>query len=365
MMKIPNRKVEFLGLDDLVFDPQNPRLPEKLKHSSEDEVINYMLEDANLLELMTSIAEQGFFDGEPLLVVPSLNIKGKFEVVEGNRRLTAVKVLNKDNWDGFRKKAVNDIIQNAKVKPPSLLPVLKYENKGEIMEYLGYRHITGVKEWDSIAKARYMRYLFDQLDQIQHSERYKEIARIIGSKPNYVARIIAGLGVFDVIKDNEFFGIKGIDEDGSNFSLLTTAMSYREITRFIGLESNQEFDAASLKSDHLKSLTEWIYKETEGKTRIGESRNLSKLAKIVASPRAMTAFASQGRSIDEAILLTDEPKNVFSKSLNSSLSYLASASGIMHLFEDSEKDFISTLNEIRTMSISIRTVMQARIDEAE
>src|SRR5256886_5857908 len=51
----------------------------------------WMLDNANIIELMNSIGEQGFFVGEPLVVIPSKTITGKYEVVEGNRRLTAVR----------------------------------------------------------------------------------------------------------------------------------------------------------------------------------------------------------------------------------------------------------------------------------
>ena len=45
-----------------------------------------MLDNANIIELMNSIGEQGFFTSEPIEVINS-KTKGKYEVVEGNRRL--------------------------------------------------------------------------------------------------------------------------------------------------------------------------------------------------------------------------------------------------------------------------------------
>ncbi len=42
---------------------------------------------------MLSIGQQGYFPGEPLLAVKS---NGNYIVVEGNRRLAAVKLLNGD-----------------------------------------------------------------------------------------------------------------------------------------------------------------------------------------------------------------------------------------------------------------------------
>ena len=87
-------KIDFLNIEDLIYDPKNPRLPSSLvKGDNEKDVINWMLSDAAILELMGSIGEKGFFPAEPLLVVKSAEKEGKYIVVEGNRRLTAAKLL--------------------------------------------------------------------------------------------------------------------------------------------------------------------------------------------------------------------------------------------------------------------------------
>src|ERR1700730_12102676 len=89
-----NKSIQYLPIDDLLFDPKNPRFPFTLDGDNEEEVMEWMLKDATIVELMGSIGVKGYFPGEPLLVVPSKK-SDKFYVVEGNRRLCAVKLLNK------------------------------------------------------------------------------------------------------------------------------------------------------------------------------------------------------------------------------------------------------------------------------
>ncbi|TAF77594.1 MAG: hypothetical protein EAZ53_02410 [Bacteroidetes bacterium] len=84
-----NKFIKVL-VSDLNLDPENPRLPERLKYAPEKEVLNWMLSDATLVDLMASIAENGFFSGEPILIVEE---NGKHVVVEGNRRLASIKLL--------------------------------------------------------------------------------------------------------------------------------------------------------------------------------------------------------------------------------------------------------------------------------
>jgi len=78
-----------LSISELFLDPENPRLPNSLRNSSETEIIDFLLTEHSLIELMLAIGQNGYFQGEQILVVQSNN---GYKVVEGNRRLAAVKL---------------------------------------------------------------------------------------------------------------------------------------------------------------------------------------------------------------------------------------------------------------------------------
>ena len=61
----------LVNVSNLHFDPLNPRLPSTRSSSSDKEVLSYMLDKGTVVDLMLSIAENGFYPQEPLLVVPS------------------------------------------------------------------------------------------------------------------------------------------------------------------------------------------------------------------------------------------------------------------------------------------------------
>src|SRR4051812_36555816 len=84
---------DYIPLDRLRFDPENPRFPTSLDGHDRAAVLTFMIQDANLLELMASIAGQGFFPGEPLLVSANEEDPGTWLVIEGNRRLAACMLL--------------------------------------------------------------------------------------------------------------------------------------------------------------------------------------------------------------------------------------------------------------------------------
>src|SRR5690349_14610294 len=93
---------------DLHFDHANPRLAEYgiTSKTPEDEILTTLWQVMDVAELVQSIAASGFFNHEPLMVVREKNNDRVMEdvVVEGNRRLAAVKVLlnhdlaKKNNW---------------------------------------------------------------------------------------------------------------------------------------------------------------------------------------------------------------------------------------------------------------------------
>jgi hypothetical protein len=88
---------------ELHFDRHNPRMAEFGIEAAtpEKEILTTLWDLMDVLELVQSITASGFFPHEALIVAEE---KGKKIVIEGNRRLAAVKVLlnpalAKDNAD--------------------------------------------------------------------------------------------------------------------------------------------------------------------------------------------------------------------------------------------------------------------------
>src|SRR5438874_11871653 len=93
LLKPPLERAEPFDPDDLELDRQNPRFggdDVAAGRAGEAKIIKRLIESADLKELIESVAANGYLDLEPLFVVVE---KGKNVVVEGNRRLAAVKLL--------------------------------------------------------------------------------------------------------------------------------------------------------------------------------------------------------------------------------------------------------------------------------
>ncbi|ETX42916.1 TPA: ParB N-terminal domain-containing protein [Serratia liquefaciens] len=312
--------IQYIETGKLEFDPENPRFYRLNDRAGSDAaVVEEMLDDESVQDLMLSIGEQDYFPGEPLLVVK----KGKnYVVVEGNRRLAAVKLLNGDLTPPKKKEKSVQLILEEAVHKPEKLPCLVYKNREDVLRYIGYRHITGVKEWDALSKAKYLKELSDTFYKgSSHSILFKSLAKEIGSKPYYVGLLLTSLNLYEQASDNDFFDLP-MDEKDVDFSYITTALGYKNITDWLGLEDRNDLDAKNLHIDNLNKLFAWFFvRDQHGETIIGESRKIQKLNKIVASEAAVDNLI-KSKNIEEAFLYTNGQEEALEEALNAAESSL-------------------------------------------
>ncbi|MDX1251872.1 MAG: hypothetical protein IDH49_06415 [Gammaproteobacteria bacterium] len=301
------QKIQFISTSELHFDPENPRFYRLNDPTSVDAVIEEMFDDEGVQELMLSIGQKGYFEGEPLLI--SADENGKRIVVEGNRRLAATKLLNGEITPPKRRSTSVKLIRDeAQHIPPTELPCIAYPTRREVLRYLGYRHITGIKQWDSLSKARYLAQLRDEFyPDLEKPNQLKALSNDIGSKPEYVGKLLTALSLYQRAEDKKFFDLPIRAED-IEFSYLTTALNRKPIWVWLGLESPTDIEMPNLKADNLKSAFAWMFaKDQQGRTILGESRNLKELACIVESGDAIQVLKDTGR-LSEAFLYTDGPQ---------------------------------------------------------
>ena len=260
---------------------------------------------------MQAIAQNGFFEGEPVVAVYE---DGRYIVVEGNRRLTAVRLLKNPRIISSPSSRIIAIFNEAKFRPNEI-PVIIRKTRQEVLPYLGFRHITGVKQWEPLAKARYIEQIFNNVDRRLSAEnRYAIVAKTIGSRKDHIHRNLDALAVYRLLKDKDFFGIPDLSEKNIRFAVLSTAIADEKIGGYLGVSSYDEdgnsiashpiLNSKTLIVDHVRDLAEWLYKANEkGETRVGESRNLRQLSTVIGTPKALEAFKG-GSTLSYAYRMT-------------------------------------------------------------
>ncbi len=316
--------IEFIALEKLQLDDKNPRLPSLYEGASEDKIIQWMLSDASIIELMLAIGQNDFFIGEALLVVKNGD---DYTVVEGNRRLTSLKLLTNPNLAATHEQKIKQVLEETKERPKSI-PCIVFPNRESIMKYLGYRHITGIKQWGMFAKAKHLNSLLPTLETTRLKEQSKELAKIIGSRSDYVKRMLVGYQIYTIIEDNGFYQIPKLDANTFYFNYIADSLKYEHIKQFISvnLESDEPLNAINLEK--LNALMHWFFeKNDQNKSRVlGDSDGLTKLNKVLSSPEVTEKFIG-GMPLSDAIGLIEIDSGTFTQGLDKALKELRNANG--------------------------------------
>lgn len=349
---------------DLQFDPENPRFYRLNDASSVDAVVEEMLDDESVQDLMLSIGSKGYFPGEPLLVTKGDD--GTFVVIEGNRRLAATKLLNGQLQPPARRTSlVTQLRDGAVVTPPIDLPCLIYPDRKDVLRYLGYRHITGVKQWDSLSKAKYLLQLKEAFhSHLDKPAQLKALADDIGSRSDYVAQLLTALQLYTTASETKppFFGLP-VRPDDVEFSYVTTALNYRNIVDWLGLESKGDYEMPQLKADELKKAFGWMFaKDQLGRTVLGESRRLSMLAEVVRSPTAV-AKLEQTANLDEAYLYTEGPQAALTAALEQALERIRVVWEMIGSSQGFQKDQLQLSEQLAERARDVRNIIRSKLED--
>ena len=287
--QIRNRSLQYLHPD-----PRNPRLPERLAGVTDDlELLVFISQHYDVLNLADSIATFGYFPSEPLVVVAadgSTDIEredAELIVVEGNRRLAALKGLldegvrnhlrPPDRWDGLAARAAETGLTDS-------IPVIGATEWASAAPLIGFRHISGVEAWDSFNRARFIARLVDEEEQ-----EFDRVASLVGVEPGDVRMMYRNFRIVEQARTELDISTTEAQE---LFGIFTAALNRRALREFIGAPSTGAVEAGARpvppdRADELQELLSWIYGSHEEDPVIDESRNLMALARAVSSEPAL------------------------------------------------------------------------------
>lgn len=150
-MTIETKRVDT---QKLLFDPNNPRLPEELK-DDQKQIFRFLVDDIGVEDVVNSMAASGVIEADPMIVRPVEGTKSYY-VIEGNRRLAALKLLNGEKiGDGKPESVAPPVVPEIAQTFKSVSVQLGWEGK-KLDAYLGYKHVTAAREWAPEAKAKFV-----------------------------------------------------------------------------------------------------------------------------------------------------------------------------------------------------------------
>ena len=149
----PTRRLPVASLH---LDAKNPRLGRETHSRAPREIIQFLFENDKALDVADSISLRGFFPNEPLLAVKE---KGQYVIVEGNRRLAALKALREPGLlDGKLQRKVERLSRRIKdLQTISQVPVTVAPDRRATDQQIAARHIgTPVLAWQAENRASFI-----------------------------------------------------------------------------------------------------------------------------------------------------------------------------------------------------------------
>ena len=153
-------------IDDLILDLGNPRFDglESQREALEKILVN---QGKKLVNLAEDIATQGLSPAHRMIAIKSKGLKGKFTVMDGNRRLTALKILSNpavldpmSDVGDVTKRQLRNIAARFERTTVEPIDVHVCESDQEARHWIEAIHTgendgRGVVDWDGIATARF------------------------------------------------------------------------------------------------------------------------------------------------------------------------------------------------------------------
>lgn len=285
-----------LSITDLLLDVENPRFGLKSKVESQEDVVIKLEMAFDIISIAESISRNGFFANEPLIVIKAKE-KNKYTVIEGNRRFAALlgltnesirkKLYQAENFEELASKSVF----NLKSKVPCTL----VDTRDKIASILGFRHISGILEWQPYAQAVFIAKLIDE-----EGRSFEEVAKDVGKSKNEIAGMYRNQAIAKQAAD---VGMNTIGLEKS-FSALTVAMSSPGIRAFIAAPLGSAVTPGirpipEVNYGELKELLSYLFGDDLKPPVISDTREINRLGKIIQNPIGLETLRKT-RSTSEA-----------------------------------------------------------------
>lgn len=348
-------EIAYASPADLHFDPRNPRLP-KSQTPSEPDAIAALVDEADVNELVQSIAHSGWLDFEPLIVWRDGNL-----VLEGNRRLAALRIIADPALQRhFGIKLPGDLHENAK---PDEVRVMWVDTRNDARDFIGFKHVNGPHKWDSLAKAR---FAWEWLQE-DSTLTLDDVASRLGDGHNTVARLVNGYVVLEQARD------LGFDEEQRTaprfaFSHLYTILARPNARDWLGIARpiNDLLEKDPVQPTHRDSLLQlmaWLYGQGDQRSVIkSQNPNLNELTAVLGNRTATAMLVSEG-DLGQAYAQVEDRGRRFSEllfALQGAAREVAAALGDYEV----DKDLQSIAEGVhRTVRSIVASMATARDDE--
>lgn len=356
----PNGGYQRVDIEDLLLDVKNPRLAELgiTSSATQFDLVKSLWDEMAVEEVAMSIAYSGYFDHEPLFVEPMS--KGKYVVIEGNRRFAAVKLLVDGSLRQKVKATKLPAVSKERAESLQTLPVIVTTRK-DSWRYLGFKHVNGPATWGSYAKAQYIAHVHND-----YKIPLNDIAQQIGDYNSTVLRWYRGLMIVEQAEEAKVFKRSDIARNKFYFNFIYTGMDYPGISTFLGLRGKGTTDRKPVpanKTRNLGDLMLWLYgRESSDTDSLIRSQNpdLKTLDTILLTDAGVKALRD-GLPLSVAHDIGQGDERIFRKALQDAKQALQKAHGTLTTgYTSTEEDVLSLATDVDSLAHALVDAMEAK-----
>ncbi|MGH8953446.1 MAG: hypothetical protein ACRDVF_00390 [Microbacterium sp.] len=343
-------------LKALRLDPENPRIPEGMRGESTADLATLLEMGFEAYSVAQSIAELGYFQAEPLIVIPHPNDADVWVVTEGNRRLTALLGLaDSAVREGFTEPDKwNALAAKRSIQMEMSIPVVVHKSRDTTHAEIARVHVVGKLAWRPFMQARYI------AARVAEGRTLQEVADLIGISKSKVADLYRDQAV---LEQAERLGLETAQVE-SAFSVLTVALSSTKVREHVGapLGSRLVLDQDPIPPDKTDALTEvlrWIFGDEDHEPVISDSRQMSQFGNVISSDVGIAALRS-GETLEEAKQKVSaaglDPLEALKRKLSAAKNALAAASSDVSEYS-SDVEVLGLIGDIESAVEGIRSTI--------
>jgi ParB-like chromosome segregation protein Spo0J len=290
-----------LPIDRLLLDPNNYRFQDEQNYVTAD--LNRFHEETvqdrafrrirneGLLELKNSILTNGFLAVERLVVRRYAAKDDHYVVVEGNRRLAALRWICNDYEAGV---PVPDHV----IEVTKAVPVLVLESDDDESAYLsimGVRHVGGIRQWGGYQRAKLVTELKDR-----HSLDGNDIAGRLGMSTQEVNRRYRAFKALQQMQEHEEYGDRATPQ---MYPLFHEAVSVPVVRKWMGWSDTESkfTDEDQLTAFYELVAPTEIEEGVKKDPKITTYSQVRELRTILQNPEAKRVLLDPTRSFHEAV----------------------------------------------------------------
>lgn len=346
-----------LNLDQLLLDPNNPRfseLGEELNSIPETRFVEEKIQSStkekmkssifDVSELKDTIKTVGFLPMDRIVVRkwngPTTEQQDRYVVIEGNRRVTALKWLidlHDNGKETFSEEqlanftSLDALILDDKIAPETATLILP-----------GLRHVSGVKEWGAYQKAKAVHALR------KAGLSPQEAAQSLGLSTRAANTSYRCFLALEQMRSDDEFGEFAAPR---MYSYFEEAFKRPDVKLWLDWSDDV---AKFINNENLKEFYGWIVpsSDEDGSPKLPEAKSVRDLGIIVKDEQALSVFRSPDGSLSRALAKyeVDHPEEWFPK-------VLAASNAVQGLTPD-------MLRKMNEQSIAALQELAAKISQA-